>query len=277
TGTYLSALGNIALGRPTSQVSNYNSTQYPSSDAVDGNTGNFSHTHGSSQKNQWWQVMFSENDMPIESVKVYDRWSNGQRLIDDATSFHFELYSGTLENPGEMIGKSESFNASSWSQGKELALDFEKDGNILRIVREFPEALTYADLNSYTLNLAEVQVMANAAEIQMDLKSDASEFDKILIDGGSMDVSHTILDLTIDDLMSVAPGTEWELFSTANDGTLTGDFFSVTLNGMGLTEGWDFTDGILSFNGTSNQVPEPGTMVLLALGLGGLFLMRRKR
>ena len=277
TGTYLSALGNIALGMPTSQVSNYSSTQYPSSDAVDGNTGNFSHTHGSSQKNQWWQVMFSENDMPIESVKVYDRWSNGQRLIDDATSFHFELYSGTLENPGEMIGKSESFNASSWSQGKELALDFEKDGNILRIVREFPEALTYADLNSYTLNLAEVQVMANAAEIQMDLKSDASEFDKILIDGGSMDVSHTILDLTIDDLMSVAPGTEWELFSTANDGTLTGDFFSVTLNGMGLTEGWDFTDGILSFNGTSNQVPEPGTMVLLVLGLGGLFLMRRKR
>ena len=277
TGTYLSALDNIALGRPTSQVSNYSSTQYPSSDAVDGNTGNFSHTHGSSQKNQWWQVMFSENDMPIESVKVYDRWSNGQRLIDDATSFHFELYSGTLENPGEMIGKSESFNASSWSQGKELALDFEKDGNILRIVREFPEALTYADLNSYTLNLAEVQVIANAAEIQMDLKSDASEFDKILIDGGSMDVSHTILDLTIDDLMSVVPGTEWELFSTANDGTLTGDFFSVTLNGMGLTEGWDFTDGILSFNGTSNQVPEPGTMVLLALGLGGLFLMRRKR
>jgi len=118
--------------------------------------------------------------------------------------------------------------------------------------------------------------MANVAEIQMDLKSDASEFDKILIDGGSMDVSHTILDLTIDDLVSVAPGTEWELFSTANDGTLTGDFFSVTLNGMGLTDGWDFTDGILSFNGTSSQVPEPGTMVLLALGLGGLFLVRRK-
>ena len=279
TGTYLSALDNIALGRPTSQVSLYqDGTRFFPSEAVDGNTGNFTHTDPSSGKNQWWQVMFSEDDMPIESVKLYNRNLNGteNRLVNNGCGFHFELYSGTLENPGEMIAKSETYTAETWTQGKELALDFAEDGNILRVVRDFADGYSPAS-SELVLSLAEVEVYANAAEIQMDLKSDASEFDKILIDGGSMDVSHTILDLTIDDLMSVVPGTEWELFSTANDGTLTGDFFSVTLNGMGLTEGWDFTDGILSFNGTSNQVPEPGTMVLLALGLGGLFLMRRKR
>ncbi len=279
TGTYLSALGNIALGMPTSQVSLYqDGTRFFPSEAVDGNTGNFSHTDPSSGKNQWWQVMFSEDDMPIESVKLYNRNLNGtaNRLVNNGCGFHFELYSGTLENPGEMIAKSETYTAETWTQGKELALDFAEDGNILRVVRDFADDYSPAE-SELVLSLAEVEVYANAAEIQMDLKSDASEFDKILIDGGSMDVSHTILDLTIDDLLSVAPGTEWELFTTANDGTLTGDFFSVTLNGMGLTDGWDFTDGILSFNGTSNQVPEPGTMVLLALGLGGLFLMRRKR
>ena len=279
TGTYLSALGNIALGMPTSQVSLYqDGTRFFPSEAVDGNTENFTHTDPSSGKNQWWQVMFSENDMPIESVKLYNRNLNGteNRLVNNGCGFHFELYSGTLENPGEMIAKSETYTAETWTQGKELALDFAEDGNILRVVRDFADGYSPAE-SELVLSLAEVEVYANAAEIQMDLKSDASEFDKILIDGGSMDVSHTILDLTIDDLLNVAPGTEWELFTTANDGTLTGDFFSVTLNGMGLTDGWDFTDGILAFNGTSNQVPEPGTMVLLALGLGGLFLVRRKR
>ena len=274
TGTYISETGNLALGKPASQVNNYqNGVLYHAGDAVDGNMNTFSHTDPASGTNQWWQVMFSEHgNQSFDFVKVFNRGDDGWRLTEQGSGFHFELYSGTLEDPGEMIERSERFDSTSWSQGKELALNFEKEGNILRLVRDFPENFPLSGDN-LTLNLSEVQILSNAAEIQMDLKSDASEFDKILIDGGSMDVSYAFLDLTIDDLVNVAPGTEWELFSTVNNGTLTGDFLAVSLNGMELTEGWEFADGILAFNGTRNQVPEPGTMVLLALGLGGLFLV----
>ncbi len=279
TGTYLSALGNIALGRPTSQVSLYqDGTRFFPSEAVDGNTGNFTHTDPSSGKNQWWQVMFSEDDMPIESVKLYNRNLNGteNRLVNNGCGFHFELYSGTLENPGEMIGKSETYTAETWSQGKELPLDFAENGNILRVVRDFADGYNPASAE-LVLSLAEVEIYAGAG-IQMDIAADGSNFDKILIgDGGSMDISNAYLDIMIDNISAVAPGTEWTLFETSGNGTLTGDFLSVTLNDAALGNGWEFADGILSFNGTNDAVPEPGTMVLLALGLGGLFLMRRKR
>ena len=278
TGTYLAELTNVARSKPTSQVSLYqDGTRFFPSEAVDGNTGNFTHTDPSSGKNQWWQVMFSEDDMPIESVKLYNRNLNGteNRLVNNGCGFHFELYSGTLENPGEMIAKSETYTAETWSQGKELPLDFAEDGNILRVVRDFADGYSPAS-SELVLSLAEVEIYAGAG-IQMDIAADGLS-DKILIgDGGSMDISNAYLDIMIDDISAVAPGTEWRLFETSGNGTLTGDFLSVTLNDAALGNGWEFADGILSFNGTNDAVPEPGTMVLLALGLGGLFLMRRKR
>ena len=222
--------------------------------------------------------MFSENDMPIESVKLYNRELNGstaRRLMEEGNGFHFELYSGTLENPGEMIGKSETYTAETWSQGKELPLDFAENGNILRVVRDFADGYDPASAE-LVLSLAEVEIYAGAG-IQMDIAADGLS-DKILIgDGGSMDITNTYLDIMIDDISAVAPGSEWTLFETSGNGTLTGDFLSVTLNDAALGNGWEFADGILSFNGTNDAVPEPGTMVLLALGLGGLFLVRRKR
>ena len=281
TGKYLAELTNVARSKPTSQVSPYenNPDRFPSRDAVDGNTDNFTHTDPSSGKNQWWQVMFSENDMPIESVKLYNRnldGSTARRLTDNGCGFHFELYSGTLENPGEMIAKSETYTAETWTQGQELAMDFAENGNILRVVRDFADGYNPASAE-LVLSLAEVEIYAGAG-IQMDIAADGSNFDKILIgDGGSMDISNAYLDIMIDDISAVAPGTEWTLFETSGNGTLTGDFLSVTLNDALLGNGWEFADGILSFNGTNDAVPEPGTMVLLALGLGGLFLMRRKR
>jgi len=281
TGKYLAELTNVARSKPTSQVKNY-VYGFPGSNAVDGiidpSSNNFTHTDPTAGKTQWWQVMFSENDMPIESVKLYNRDLNGstaRRLTDNGCGFHFELYSGTLENPGEMIGKSETYTAETWSQGKELPLDFAENGNILRVVRDFADGYDPAEAE-LVLSLAEVEIYAGAG-IQMDIAADGLS-DKILIgDGGSMDITNTYLDIMIDDISAVAPGTEWTLFETSGNGTLTGDFLSVTLNDAALGNGWEFADGILSFNGTNDAVPEPGTMVLLALGLGGLFLVRRKR
>ncbi len=105
-GTDLTQAG--IVGMTTMQSSNFNAT-FVSGLAVDGNTGNFTHTINTDQ-NATWEVDFGEM-MSLETIDVFNRANCcGERLRDITISVHddngSEVFSSGLLNPGNTLGYS---------------------------------------------------------------------------------------------------------------------------------------------------------------------------
>ncbi|MGC1471750.1 MAG: HYR domain-containing protein [Psychroserpens sp.] len=82
---------NIALGKPASQSSNYNSgNSYPASFGVDGNTGNFTHTQSSNNIGSWWEVDL-QADFEIGLIRIWNRSNCCQNRLND---YRITLYNG---------------------------------------------------------------------------------------------------------------------------------------------------------------------------------------
>lgn len=124
---------NMAYGRGdyASQSSTTNSA--PASRAVDGNTnttwGGGSMIHTSNSLGEWWQVQFSDTDVPVDKVTIWNRSEgNGcdQRLGNFTMNFYTEnptenasatpvysyTYSGTFPGGSGTIDLPDTFNAS---------------------------------------------------------------------------------------------------------------------------------------------------------------------
>lgn len=108
---------------------------------------------------------------------------------------------------------------------------------------------------------------ANVSQVFMLPFNDAALF-KIFFDGGAwttfsfVSLEFAPLDLRIDAPLNTSGGADWDLIvDSSGEIELFG-----TLSVTALTGG-----------GGGNQIPEPGTFAIVAMGLTGLFLSRRRR
>lgn len=272
---------NIALGKPTSQVSTYSQTEgdytpFASANAVDGiyeetagGRYHIAHTLPSSGSNQWWQVDLGGRTT-LDSIKIYGRGADGARL----TPFHFEVYDGTNDEIGNLLWKSGTltgltgtiFEFNAENAGLEGVT-----GKVLRIVREFPNGVSGNDND--TLNLLEVEVYGEAAAAvwRMDVKADGSQNDVIFLQNGELNILGGRLELVFDDPSKIHDGSKYQLFNIDDTSTVTGNFDELILPELanGLT--WDFNPltGTLTVNS-----PEPASWLLLLLGIGAAFRFR---
>ncbi|MDO4629360.1 MAG: discoidin domain-containing protein [Planctomycetia bacterium] len=275
--------GNIALNRPAAQSSNYNTAnQYPASKAVNGNKGDFTHTSRNSGKNQWWEVEFAESTK-ISTVNLYNRIEFDRRIVGDGNGYHFELYDGTIANPGTLLWSSPIY--TEYTSGAAINLDTPVDGKLLRLVRDFSPNTTVSR-DDLTLNLAEVEVYSNqnlVAMLEMDLFADGTSDLLVLNEGATLELDDAGIKLNFDTTQMPESNLTWDLFSIADGATITGEFSAENMILPELTGfwEWDFSDlysmGKISLTNTDpNLVPEPATWVLLVLGFATLGLVRTR-
>jgi len=89
--------------------------------------------------------------------------------------------------------------------------------------------------------------------------------------GDGVDVTHCDLEIEFHDGFTPPPAAVFDLFDptgSVNLAAVLGDATSIT-----TPVNWELTLG----SGELSFVPEPGTMTLLGLGLGGLLVRRRGR
>ncbi|MDO4569071.1 MAG: discoidin domain-containing protein [Planctomycetia bacterium] len=276
---------NVALGKAASMSTVYNAA-FPASKAVDGititgetpDTYNFAHTSGSSGTDQWWQVDLGETTT-LGAIKLYNRYANGSRLTNNGSTYHFELYSGTLDDLGERVWTSPSY--STYTPGIEFNYTDADgaQGRVLRIVRDFADPVPSGD--EVTLNLVELEAYAMVnPTLSFDIAADANDT-IALLSGASLDLDNAILSLNFLDGVTPEAGDSWQLFDIQDGATLAGDFAEI-LSNIALAPGlsWDTSrlheTGVLSFGAES--VPEPSTWVLLLIGATfvGMRVRRRK-
>ncbi|XP_067942832.1 uncharacterized protein [Watersipora subatra] len=71
--------GNLALGKPAIQSSDYSQSDHPAQKAVDGNTNGSEFSHTEIKGNQWWMVNLGEQ-YEITNIELYNRNENRDRL-----------------------------------------------------------------------------------------------------------------------------------------------------------------------------------------------------
>lgn len=277
--TFKNDYGNIALGRPASQVSTLGSSYLPEK-AVDGvtNSDTFSHTSSSTGTDQWWQVEL-DTPMSISYVKLYNRNGFEHRLVNEGYGYHFELYDGTLNNLGNLVWKSEMF--TDYSSGIKIDLNTEKAGKVLRLVRDFKPGTTISGDN-LTLNLAEVEVytdlLANP-ELQFNIFNNGTHDQIVLEEGATLNLDNSVLKLNFEEGMDFVAGMEWDIFDVQDGATLTGEIVDIVASNFD-TDIWNLamlSNGTISLSYNPNVVPEPSSIAMLILAVISLGFLRKRR
>ena len=88
-----SATSNIAPGGSASQSSNFNGNQFPASNAIDGDTGNFTHT-ATGQSPASWELMLDQSNV-ITEIVLHNR-TRGQSRLRDITVTVLDLAGATV-------------------------------------------------------------------------------------------------------------------------------------------------------------------------------------
>ncbi len=277
--TFENDYGNIALGRPASQVSTYGNA-YIAERAVDGVTSSdtFSHTQAQSGTDQWWQVEL-DAPMSISYVKLYNRYGSGGRLVAEGYGYHFELYDGTLDNVGNLVWKSDML--MEYDSGVKIDLNTEKAGTVLRLVRDFKPDTTISGDN-LTLNLAELEVytdlLANP-ELQFNVFSNGTHDQIVLEEGATLNLDNSVLKLNFEEGMDFVAGMEWDIFDVQEGATLTGEVVDIVASNFD-TDIWNLamlSNGTISLSYTPNVVPEPSSIAMLILAVISLGFLRKRR
>ena len=282
---------NIALHKPASQVSTLASyaAGYATDGNIPGNDSGFSHTNNASGQDQWWQVDLG-NPYLVGSVRIYNRYGGGARLTNSGSGYYFELYDGTLDNPGTLVWTSPRYD--SWGDPY-VDLNFGYDlarpqGNVLRLVRDFTGTSGIGG-DEQTLNLKEVEVYnyLSLPVLQFDLASgNRSDLIRVL-DGGTLNIEDGILEVAFLD-GNIVEG-KWQLFEFENSPASIRDILGnlsldlPTIEGYAwntdafAAEGWISLGLGPSGPGDSAGVPEPSAWLLGLLAVGGAWFLRRNR
>jgi Ca2+-binding RTX toxin-like protein len=147
-----SAASNIALGKPATQSSEYGG--FPASNAVDGNTGNFTHTN-SNDTAASWSVDLGANSN-IDSIKLFNRGGGCcQYRFRDLTvevrdASNSVVYTSPVLNPGDSLGGPATLTVSPGVSG--------------RYVKVSRASLPGGGDDNNVLSLGEVQVFSSNPE-----------------------------------------------------------------------------------------------------------------
>jgi hypothetical protein len=209
TGTAPGAVGyDVGIVPVTSNVANIGTpTQsselggYPAAIAIDGNTGNFTHTSGSpADANAWWQLVFPV-PQSIGKIVVFNRGGGccpermrniTVQILDAAGA---AVYTSSVLNPNNNLSGPSSITLDLFATLGNL-----QTGSRVRITRTGGGG-TIGDHDNYVLSLGEVQVFAtapntvNAARIAGAVATQSTELAgypaALGIDGNLANFTHT--------------------------------------------------------------------------------------
>ncbi len=209
TGTAPGGVGyDVGIVPVTSNVSNIGvATQsselggYPASNAVDGNTGNFTHTSGSAaDANAWWQVAFPV-PQDIGKIVLFNRGGGccPERMrnltVQILNAAGTAVYTSALLNPNNSLNGPASITLDLFGTLGSL-----QTGSRVRVTRTGGGG-AIGDHDNYVLSLGEVQVFAtapntvNAARITGAVATQSTELSgypaALGIDGNLANFTHT--------------------------------------------------------------------------------------
>ncbi len=199
-----------------------------------------------------------------------------------------------------------SDNYTSYTRGDVVYLlkDGEKvttQGQILCLIRNdspgYPQALNLQEVEVYShlLTIPTLQMNVFTTE-NMKLQPDGTvtvvdegatqlwKSDQLVFEEGAMlELDGTILDIRIDQPAENLPLDfyTWQLFDSLDlestfNGTQFGEIKLPELSGWSWDTSRLYTFGELRLNPSSDSVPEPATWLLLALSVGGLYVLRKR-
>ena len=248
--------GNVAPSGTATQSSTLG-PQYPASNAIDGNTGNFQHTNNG--VGQWWQVELAA-DTDLDKLTIWSRIGCCSNEPDRTADIQVQIFGD--------VGLSN------------MLFDQRVLGIGISDVRDIPlAALLSADLSA---ELTPFDAGAGYTYV-----FDIGSQDQLIVDNPDSSVFTTFLNLN-DAALEIrlwsggAPLVGGETFQLLVADNITGNLNDIILPTLptglefdtsGLADGGDGTLKIVSV------IPEPMTMLAIGLGISGLggYIRKRRR